>query len=72
MTAGGNLTSFLPQLFDLLSKDLLETVSSMAAGKKEQKIGGQDQVMLQSVVMEANLKFIKQSGVVEAVLLLKG
>ena len=59
MLADGNLMSFLPQLFDLLSKDLLETVSSMAAGKKEQKIGGQDQVMLQSVVMEAKLGFDK-------------
>ena len=64
--------SFLLQLFDLLSKDLLETVSSMAAGKKEQKMGGQDQVPLELVVIEANLGFNKQSGVAEAVLQLNG
>ena len=57
--------SFLLQLFDLLSKDLLETVSSMAAGKKEQKMGGQDQVWLELVVMEAFLGFDQQSGVAE-------
>ena len=57
MAAAGNLMSLLLQLFDLLSKDLLETVSSMAAGKKEQKMGGQDQVWLELVVLRHILHF---------------